>query len=211
MNYITKPGQISGTIRIPRGWHGVGQSVRFQHTLYSPTQFSQKGPFVPPMDIMKSGTIFAATIKLFKELRYLSHRVNEVIRCVDPDFYENCLKLRERFRRLPFLQALSSIDPLVVEGREALFNRESPEHTDSSDPPWSLAVLVALGNFRGGDVNMKQLGLTVRMEPGDVVVLRGRVIKHGILAWVGGQRICIPHFTHTSLWKLLNLWGLVCI
>jgi len=43
----------------------------------------------------------------------------------------------------------------------------------------------------------------MRMQPGDIVFLKGRVVRHLIEDWTGGQRISVPHFTHTSTWKMV--------
>ena len=48
------------------------------------------------------------------------------------------------------------------------------------------------------------LGLRVRMGPGDAVAIRGRVVPHGSEDWEG-QRISIPHFTYSRLWKELQM------
>jgi hypothetical protein len=39
------------------------------------------------------------------------------------------------------------------------------------------------------------------LEPGDIILIRGRVVPHLIEPWTDGQRIAIPHFTHSSLWR----------
>ena len=111
------------------------------------------------------------------------------------------MELRRRSNAQPFIRALNGIDILLFEGREFLFNRRSGLHTDRLDPQLGWAVLFALGNFKGGYVHLPHLGLRVRLEPGDMVLVRGRVVKHEIEDWEGGQRIGVPHFTHTSLWR----------
>ena len=48
---------------------------------------------------------------------------------------------------------------LVYEGHEFLHNCHTGGHTDLQDPPKSYAILTAFGNFRGGHVRIKHLGL----------------------------------------------------
>lgn len=108
-------------------------------------------------------------------------------------------------KNVAFVKALKEIDISLLEGREIIFNREIAEHTDSADPQLGWAVLFALGNFQGGDLLVDSLGLRIRLQPGDLIFLRGRVLKHRIDKFTGGQRISIPHFTHTSLWKAAGM------
>jgi hypothetical protein len=103
------------------------------------------------------------------------------------------------------LSVLNGIDRLFLEGREALFNGLADKHTDRWDPQLGWVVLVALGSFKGGYLYLPKVGLRVRFGPGDVILLRGRVIQHMIEVSDGGQRISIPHFTHTSLWDTFGL------
>jgi hypothetical protein len=72
------------------------------------------------------------------------------------------------------------------------------------------AGLYAAGDFKtGGHVFFPRLRLRVRLLPGDFILIRGRVLEHEIEAFDGGQRISIPHFTHTSLWRDCGLADLV--
>ena len=108
------------------------------------------------------------------------------------------------------LAAWASVDPLLMEGRELLFNCLSGPHRDSLDPRLAYAGLYAAGNFTSrGYLYFRQLKLRVHLLPGDFVLLWGRVLEHEIEAWEGGQCISIPHFTHTSLWRDCGLSHLV--
>ncbi|KZP14426.1 hypothetical protein FIBSPDRAFT_689361, partial [Athelia psychrophila] len=82
------------------------------------------------------------------------------------------------------------------EGREILFNKVSPLHTDTQDPPYSWAVLAAFGTTTSVEMRLPQLNLRVAFNPGDLLAIRGRVLKHSTTHWDAGQRIVIPHFTH---------------
>jgi hypothetical protein len=69
--------------------------------------------------------------------------------------------------------------------------------------------MAALGYHKGGYLVLPELGLHVRLEPGDIVLIRGRILRHFVEDWEGGQRICIPHFTHSSVWRMVERGHLV--
>jgi hypothetical protein len=146
-------------------------------------------------------------------MKELSERINETIRLVDPVFFKAITELRQvSSEKHPSLRMWNSQDPLLFEGRELLFNRSSGKHVDSQDPKAAYAGLFAAGNFTsGGVLHIPGLNLRVRLLPGDFVLIRGRVLEHEIEPWDGGQRISIPHFTHTSLWRDCQLDSLVDI
>lgn len=134
------------------------------------------------------------------------------MRIADPAFYENLELLRKKVEaKFAIGATMNHEDPLLLEGRELLFNWKSGLHRDSQDPQLGYAGLFAAGSFTGGDLELPELKLRIRLQPGDLVLIRGRVLKHGIQEWDGGQRICIPHFTHTDLWTHFGLGDLVSV
>lgn len=163
---------------------------------------------MPSKDSLKTGTILARTCELFGELANLSHRVNEAVKQIDGKFHSDLSTLRKRSEKQhAILKGLNSLDPLLFEGRELLFNRRSGVHTDQQDPILGYAGLFAAGDFtKGGFLVFPELGpLRLRLLPGDFALARGRVLKHSVEDWEGGQRIGIPHFTHTALWRSCGL------
>lgn len=170
-----------------------------------------KGVLVPSSDILQTGRAFSQTTHFLKKMKGLSERINEAIRLTDPEFHQSLLQLREAaLKKHPIFEALNAIDPLLLEGRELLFNRLSGIHRDSLDPILGWAGLYAAGYYTsGGYLYIPPLKLRIRFQPGDFVLIRGRVVEHAIQEWSGGQRISIPHFTHTSLWRDCGLEHLV--
>jgi hypothetical protein len=157
---------------------------------------------VPCPEFLHSGKAFNATCTLTKKLELLSHRVNALLEYGDPAHFQELLILREDLKKSHAgYDALLTQDPLLYEGREILFNRASGLHTDSHDPPLSWAILVALGSHEDGFIDIPHLGLKARLNPRDAVMIRGRVLPHQVTNWKGGQRICIPHFTHSTTWR----------
>jgi hypothetical protein len=210
--YVSRPGEVCGEIRLVKGWFGIGQEVSMDLIDQTLTEIYEqhKGEVVPSPETFKMG---GGTSKLYQDLELLSKRINETIEWVDLVFFQALTDLHERATaKHPSLAAWTSVDPLLFEARELLFNRISGRHRDSQDPKLAYAGLFAAGNFTsGGQIFFPQLNLQVRLLPGDFVLIQGRVLEHQIEGWKGGQRISIPHFTHTSLWRDCELADLVDI
>jgi hypothetical protein len=115
---------------------------------------------------------------------------------------EFAVALRKKY---PHVKAWSAIDGLLWEGRSFQFNRQTPLHPDSTDPPKCWVALVALGHFKGGHLFIPRLNLRLWYEPGTIILLRGHILPHVVEAFFDGQRISIAHFTHESLWDALGL------
>ncbi|KAF9455314.1 hypothetical protein BDZ94DRAFT_1180268, partial [Collybia nuda] len=97
------------------------------------------------------------------------------------------------------------------EGQKFISNPCSDYHRDSQDPQLAYIRLYAGEDFTGGLVEFPDLKLKVCLEPGNFVLCRGQVLPHKIGDWNDGQRISIPNFTHTSLWRTSNLDDLVSV
>ena len=153
-------------------------------------------------DFIKSGSQFSTTTTAVAEMQSLSLLVNTLLEKIDPSQFEALKTLHTKIcRRYPAVQAMSSIDPLLMEGRAIMFNRKTPPHTDSLDPLRAWATMITFGNFtQGGECYIKRLRLRIRYLPGDAIIIRGRILEHEVEEWGPGQRISIAHFTHSSLW-----------
>jgi hypothetical protein len=166
---------------------------------------------VPSADGFRNTTSASATARLWEGLHGVSWLINEGLRWIDPALYNNLGVFRKATEsRHPILKALNAIDPLLLEGREIYFNRQSGLHVDSHDPPGGFAALtVAGGPIVGSYLKVPRLKVRVRVHPGDIIYIRGRVLEHEIEPWVGGPRIAMPHFTHSSMWREVGLGHLV--
>jgi hypothetical protein len=143
---------------------------------------------------------------LLQELALTSSRVNSGLHYIDPEYYKHHLLLQEAVhQKYPHTRALNSIDPLVMEGKAIMWNRQTPLHPDRLDPPQSWAVLLVCGAFQKGYLVIPRLNLRLRYQGGDMVFLRGGILPHEVEAWEGGQRVSLAHFTHKSLWDEFGL------
>lgn len=149
-----------------------------------------------------------ATSLVTRQLAPVSARVNAVIKHGDPEHYSQAVALRAALcEHVPSYRNLSTEDILVYEGREVLYNCRTALHKDIADPPKSYAILMAFGDFTGGHVRIPHLGLRVGLLPGGGIPLRGRVLPHEVELWAGGQRISVPHFTHSSMWRSMCMYS----
>ena len=173
--------------------------------MFSNGEFKGLDKIVPTSEYIGTGKSYQATTTLVQQLQPVSYRVNAILKHIDPDHHTEAIKVRERLcHSYPGYAALATIDPLIYEGREIIWNRMSGLHTDTQDPPLGWAILTGFGDFKGGAAWIKPLNLVIRYEPGDVLAIRGRVLAHEVRGDFIGQRITIPHFTHSSVWRAVG-------
>lgn len=107
--------------------------------------------------------------------------------------------------KLEYLRGINALDPSYWQGRVILFNRQTPCHRDTRNPPAEWTPLHAAGSFtEGGSLFIHELNLRLRYLPGDLIFLRGCLLSHSVEPWSGGQRISAAYFSHESFWKYFN-------
>lgn len=132
----------------------------------------------------------------------LSEKINEFTSYLDSPFHSGLRNLRNFTNRYPDVKLFADADSLLMEGRSLIFNRQTSRHIDGRDLVSGWQVIVAGGHFSsGGSVCIPRLGLRLRLLPGDMVMIRGRILAHEIEPWKGGQRVSLVNFTHESVWK----------
>jgi hypothetical protein len=151
---------------------------------------------------LKSGQQFSLAMAIWDAFCSTSHRLNFLLKCLDPIQYTALQRLRNTVhRKYLFAQALDSIDPLLMEGRAIMWNRQTSLHSDKIDLVKAWVALLVWGAFVKGALVFPGLGLQVSYEPGTIVWLRGHILPHMVEVWEGGQRVSVVHFTHQSLWN----------
>lgn len=149
---------------------------------------------------------YSACALVVSEISLLSERVNETLRCLDPEAHTSHQELAQSLSKAyPHVRARAAIDPILFQGRSIIFNRQTPNHFDTKDPKLGWNPLTVAGAFTGGRLRIRRLGLRMWFGGGACAFVRGAILEHEIEEFDGGQRISIAHFCHDSLWKEMGI------
>jgi hypothetical protein len=123
---------------------------------------------------------------------------------LDPELYakyENVAREIEKSSNAEkAFKTCRGIDPWSI--RAFLVNLMTTEHKDTSDWKFGFAGLVPVGEFTGGDLLLRELGLQIVARSGCVQLIRGRELRHSISEWEG-RRFVVVCVTHDSV----KQWG----
>lgn len=141
--------------------------------------------------------------KQLMKLRYSAlGACTEVIRfffeILEPDLlaeYQKVAKEVEKMGSIGF-QTRRSADPFVI--KALLVNLMTNEHKDKGDWHYGLAGLVPVGEFDGGDLLLRELGLSFEARSGCVQLIRGRELRHSITKYTG-RRFVVVAVTHDAV------------
>lgn len=82
----------------------------------------------------------------------------------------------------------------VFSGIAVICNRVTPAHYDTKGYDESYDVLLTGGQYTDCWIKVEELDAEFLYNPGTLVGLCGKVFKHGVEDWAGGDRICYAHF-----------------
>ncbi|RYP05202.1 hypothetical protein DL764_003982 [Monosporascus ibericus] len=125
---------------------------------------------------------------------------------LDPELLRQYTRVTAKVGKLGFVpfETCRQEDPLVI--RALLVNLITNGHRDLGDWQRGFAALVPVGDFEGGDLVLRELGLQICSPPGCVQLIRGRELRHSIMRWKG-RRFVVANATHGAVrrWALRRI------
>lgn len=137
--------------------------------------------------------------------------VGGILSIIQPELYELGLRAFDQLVDDPTLVATPADDLLNVLQQWAapfnavsiISNRETPIHHDvGSRPAWS-DLLLALGEYEDGRLELPTLGIVYQYNAGTMVAFSGCAFSHG--AKCVGNRACIAWYMRDNVMKRLGL------
>jgi hypothetical protein len=87
----------------------------------------------------------------------------------------------------------------VWSGFAQIVNRRTPLHRDTGGAPSDYDFLLSGGTHTKCLLEVRELGLGLSYTPGTGILIAGKVLRHGVDTWEGGERICHAKFIKDSV------------
>jgi hypothetical protein len=95
--------------------------------------------------------------------------------------------------------------PCQSTGIGVIVNRKTPFHRDKGGNSAMYDFLVAAGTYKSCFLELPDVDGFLEYNPGTVVAICGKVLKHGVTHWEGGERICYPFYCRDNVFHRLQL------
>jgi len=118
---------------------------------------------------------------------------------LDPELMEQYKKVAEEIDKLdiPFQ---TQREGQVFCMTALLVNLLTVEHRDASDWKFGLAAVIPVGEYEGGDLVLRELGLLIQAPSGSAQFIRGCELRDSITKWCGTRFVTV-NVTHESVRK----------
>jgi len=101
------------------------------------------------------------------------------------------------------MQEVARTWPTAVSGVSVIANRASVCHTDNKGSKHWYDMLLTAGTYKECWFRLPDLDLRLEYLPGTVVALTGRILRHEVVEWKGGDRVCYAHWIRPSVLQAL--------
>ena len=142
-----------------------------------------------------------------RELKFTNALLGGIHSIIQPELFQSGLEAMDRL-------AIQTQDPYTITalqlwqtpftGLSVIINRETITHRDVKGYRASFDLLLTIGNYTHGRMNLPGLGFSLEYDPGTLVALAGNVLQHGVCP-VNGNRACLAHFFHKAVGERLEL------
>ena len=92
----------------------------------------------------------------------------------------------------------------AASGVSVIANRASVCHVDTKGSKEWYDFLLTAGTYNKCWFRLPDLQLQLEYLPGTVVALNGRILRHEVLEWKGGDRVCYAHWTRPNVLEALS-------
>lgn len=157
--------------------------------------------------VPEQGNIHRQLVKLrYSAFGACTEIIKFFFQILDPDLLQQYIRVADEVKKLdtiPF-QTRRSGEPFMM--RALLVNLMTYEHKDTGDWHHGYAFLLPVGDYSGGDLVLRELGLQIEAPPGCLQMFRGRELSHSITNWTGRRFVCVS-VTHEAVrrWALRSL------
>lgn len=99
----------------------------------------------------------------------------------------------------------TEIWPTVFTGLSVITNRTTPSHRDRLGRSLWYDLLFSCGTDKGCELVVKDLGMKVRYQPGDVCFISGTSLQHSVEGWTSGNWVAYAHYHRVHVSERLQV------
>ncbi|KAG8725797.1 hypothetical protein FRC10_007834, partial [Ceratobasidium sp. 414] len=174
-------------------WHARGH----QHSdSYEPTRETTRNA---------SNIQWTSRMRFFDSNYVADHRVEYLMELARPDLMAKLKTARRGVLEHPGVLPFDAVWHTSFLGRAVIVNRETGEHLDRLGVRRAWDVIIAAGDFDGGDFFLRDMNVRCPFRPGDLVAFDGTAQRHKIERFTGRIRLSHVYFIHRSVLDELGI------
>jgi hypothetical protein len=146
-----------------------------------------------------------AALPWMNEISNTEQAVNHIFSLIAPKLHEDGMESVQKIKAAHPDHVGVQTWPSDFNGIGVIVNRITPVHRDKGGRMEWYDLLVAAGTYRSAKMILSDLGAELQYNPGTAVAVTGRLFRHGVATWEGGERICYAHYMRNNVLERLEI------
>lgn len=132
--------------------------------------------------------------------------LNLTLSLTNPDLFECGRLMLRKLRSLETTKTIAQEWQSIYSGISVISNRTTPSHRDlKGRPEWFDTLMSYSEPGSRPQLLIKDFGLNLDYSSGTVVSFCGTILKHEVLSWGDGDRVCFAHFMREAVRERLGV------
>lgn len=133
------------------------------------------------------------------------HDINKLMQLIAPKLFEAGMAAIGTAKQLHSDHPTIDLWASAFSAIGVIVNRITPPHRDAGGWKACYDLLVAAGNYQTAYLHLADLGAKIQYNPGTVVAITGKILRHAVVDWKGGERICYAHYMRNNVHQRLRV------
>lgn len=131
--------------------------------------------------------------------------VNAINSLIAPELYRAAQSTLQSLMLLPEpIPSSVRTWPSIASGMAVVVNRSTPPHKDKNGMNSCYDLLMTAGEYTSCHLELEEINIKLEYLPRGIVAICGKVFKHGVNEWSGGDRICLAHYFRKNVFYRMN-------
>lgn len=131
--------------------------------------------------------------------------VNQILSLISHKLYHDGKKALQIIQRMHPDHANVQRWPSCFSGITVICNRKTPTHRDKGGRPEWFDILVSAGSHTSAHLDLPDLSAQLLYTPGTTIAICGKLFRHGVQTWEGGERLCYAHYLRNNVLNRLSI------
>jgi hypothetical protein len=131
--------------------------------------------------------------------------LNSLLSLIAPDLFQAGMEAIGRLKTSNSEHGNLQLWPTAFSAIGVIVNRKTLCHRDQGGWFPCFDMLVAAGNYEECYLDVPDVGARFKYKPGTAIAICGKVLRHSVTGWDGGERICYAHYMRNNVHNRLKV------
>jgi hypothetical protein len=131
--------------------------------------------------------------------------INSLLSLIAPDLLQAGMEAIKTLKKSNKDHDNLQLWPTAFSAIGVIVNRKTLAHRDQGGWKSCFDILVAAGTYKECYLEVADAGASFEYKPGTAIAICGKLLRHSVPRWNGGERICYAHYMRNNVHNRLQV------